>query len=78
MNYPTYYEFLEMDLNDNNKLIIDMINKKIEYLEKDELDKSYEIGRQTDIFQALLTLQLNGIIYKDEWRDKWVIKNKEE
>lgn len=78
MNYPTYYEFLEMDLNDNNKLIIDMINQKIEHLEKGEVDKSYEIGRQMDIFQALLTLQLNGIIYKDEWRDKWVIKHKED
>jgi len=74
MNYPTNYEFLEMDLNDCNELIIDLDSKMSELLTKGEMDEYFKVKKQKDIYNALLSLQLTGTIYKDEWRDKWIIK----
>lgn len=74
MNYPTNYEFLEMDLNDCNELIIDLDSKMSELLTKGEMDEYFKVKKQKDIYNALLSLQLTETIYKDEWRDKWIIK----
>lgn len=74
MNYPTNYEFLEMDLNDCNELIIDLDSKMSELLTKGEMDEYFKVNKQKDIYEALLSLQLTGTIYKDEWRDKWIVR----
>ena len=76
MNYPTNYEFLEMDLNDCNKLIMDLCSMMSELWIKGKRlsDEYFKVKKQKDIYRALLTLQLNDIVYKDEWRDKWIIK----
>lgn len=74
MNYPTNYEFLEMDINDCNELGMDLCSRMQELYTKGAMDEYFKIRKQKDIYDALLTLQLNGIIYKDEWRDKWIIK----
>ena len=74
MNYPTNYEFLEMDLNDCNELIIDLDSKMSELLTKGEMDEYFKVKKQKDIYNALLSLQLTETIYKDEWRDKWIVR----
>lgn len=74
MNYPTNYEFLEMDINDCNELSMDLCSKMSELWSKGEIDEYFKVKQQKDIYDALLTLQLTGTIYKDEWRDKWIIK----
>ena len=74
MNYPTNYEFLEMDLNDCNELIMDLDSKMSELLTKGEIDEYFKVKKQKDIYNALLSLQLTETIYKDEWRDKWVVR----
>lgn len=74
MDYPTNYEFLEMDINDCNELIMNLDSKMSELLTKGEMDEYFKVKKQKDIYDALLSLQLTGAIYKDEWRDKWIVQ----
>lgn len=37
-------------------------------------EKYFKVKQQKDIYNALLTLQLTDVIYKDEWRDKWTVR----
>lgn len=74
MDYPTNYEFLEMDINDCNELGMDLCSRMSELWTKGEIDEYFKVKNQKDIYDALLTLQLTGTIYKDEWRDKWIVQ----
>ena len=38
------------------------------------MDEYFKVKQQKDIYNALLTLQLTDVIYKDEWRDKWTVR----
>lgn len=74
------YEFLQLDLMEQNKVIMDLKYRRNElggiYFNMDmELpDSFHKLVRKIQLFEELQDLQLQDAIYYDEWRDKWIIK----
>ena len=75
------YEFLQLDLMEQNKVIMDLKSRRNElggiYFREESPDlfyKLYKLGRKIQLFEELQDLQLQDAIYYDEWRDKWIIK----
>ena len=50
MNYHTNYEFLEMDLNDCNELIIDLCSRISELWDKGEIDEYFKVKDIVDSY----------------------------
>lgn len=74
------YEFLQLDLMEQNKVIIDLKYRRNElggiYFNMDmELpDSFHKLVRKIQLLEELQDLQLQDAIYYDEWQDKWIIK----
>lgn len=61
------YEFLQLDLMEQNKVIMDLKYRR------NELSGIY-FNMDMELLEELQDLQLQDAIYYDEWRDKWIIK----
>lgn len=73
------YEFLQLDLMEQNRVIIDLKQKRnalreVNYIRRELPDCFYKLVRKIQLFEELQDLQLQDAIYYDEWRDKWIIK----
>lgn len=73
------YEFLQLDLMEQNKVIMDLKSKHndLNYIHGESPDGEqdfYKLGRKIQLLEELQDLQLQSAIYYDEWRDRWIIK----
>lgn len=73
------YEFLQMDLMEQNALIMDLKSRHKElgvanYIPGKSFDEFYKLGRRIQLLEELQDLQLQDAIYYDDWRDKWIIR----
>lgn len=73
------YEFLQLDLMEQNRVIMDLKSKyndlgQVNYIRGESPPIFYKLGRKIQLFEELQDLQLQDVIYYDEWRDKWIIK----
>ena len=73
------YEFLQLDLMEQNRIIMDLKSKhndlgQVNYIRGESPPIFYKLGRKIQLFEELQDLQLQNVIYYDEWRDKWIIK----
>lgn len=72
------YEFLQLDLMEQNKVIMDLKYRRNElggiYFRRELPDSFYKLVRKIQLLEELQDLQLQDAIYYDEWRDKWIIK----
>lgn len=72
------YEFLQLDLMEQNKVIMDLKSRRNElggiYFRRELPDCFYKLVRKIQLLEELQDLQLQDAIYYDEWRDKWIIK----
>ena len=76
------YEFLQLDLMEQNRVIIDLKQKRnalgeVNYIRGESPDCFYKLVRKIQLFEELQDLQLQDAIYYDEWRDKWIIKEEQ-
>lgn len=67
------YEFLQLDLMEQNRVIMDLKSRRNElggiYFRRELPDCFYKLVRKIQLFE-----ELQDAIYYDEWRDKWIIK----
>ena len=73
------YEFLQLDLMEQNKIILDLKSRykdlgEVNYIRGESSDLLYKLGRKIQLLEELQDLQLQDAIYYDEWRDKWVVR----
>ena len=73
------YEFLQLDLMEQNRIIMDLKSKhkalgEVNYIRGESPEIFYKLGRKIQLFEELQDLQLQDAIYYDEWRDRWIIK----
>lgn len=66
------YEFLQLDLMEQNRVIMDLKSRNKAHGESPDI--FYKLGRKIQLFEELQDLQLQDVIYYDEWRDRWIIK----
>lgn len=76
------YEFLQLDLMEQNRVIMDLKSKyndlgQVNYIRGESPDIFYKLVRKIQLFEELQDLQLQDAIYYDEWRDKWIIKEED-
>lgn len=76
------YEFLQLDLMEQNSVIMDLTSRyndlgQVNYIRGELPEIFYKLGRKIHLFEELQDLQLQNVIYYDEWRDKWIIKEEE-
>ena len=73
------YEFLQLDLMEQNRVIMDLKSKyndlgQVNYIRGESPPIFYKLGRKIQLLEELQDLQLQDAIYYDEWRDRWIIK----
>ncbi len=73
------YEFLQLDLMEQNRIIMDLKSRhkalgEVNHIRGESPDLLYKLGRKIQLLEELQDLQLQDAIYYDEWRDKWIIK----
>lgn len=73
------YEFLQLDLMEQNKVIMDLKSRhndlgEVNYIRGESSDLLYKLGRKIQLLEELQDLQLQDAIYYDEWRDKWIVR----
>lgn len=73
------YNFLDLDLMEQNLVIMDLETKRNEfgltnYISEDPYTKYIKLGRKIELLKELQDLQFQNAVYYDEWRDKWIIR----